>query len=531
MSAVTFTRAMLAATSIALASAAVAQSAPEQSAFLILKGADTIVVERVTRGATGIEADISVAGQARVTYLAAVSGALQVTAFTFQAFGAGAPADAAPLQTGELLFGADSVLIVVNQGDKERRLARAATGHPLPLVNNDLEMVNVLIARARAAKSTKFTQPMFSLSMAQPFDATVEFIGADSVLFTIAGQPTRLAIDTSGRITGGTMPNAGLTIVHIAGAAAAKVSLGRPDYAAPAGAPYRSEEVTVHTPAGHELTGTLTLPKSEKGKVPVVVTITGSGLQDRDEYLSMVAGYRPFRQVADTLGRRGIAVLRLDDRGINGSGGDVTKATTADFANDIRAGIAYVRSRKEIDGARVALLGHSEGGVIAPMIAATDPKIAALVLMAGTAYTGRRIMDFQLRNLVIGDTMVPDAKKDSAIKASLAQFDSTTGKIPWMQYFLTYDPLPALKKVKAPVLILQGGTDQQVTPDQAPVLEKTLKASGNRHVKMVVFKAHDHLFLVDSVGFPGDYGKLPSGKIGPEVLGVIANWLVKELHP
>jgi len=516
---------------VALGGPAIAQAAPERSAYLILRGADTLVVERVTRRTSGIEGDIAVAGQPRIAYDAAVSDSMRVTALSFRVYGAGAPADAAPLQTGSLRFGPDSVLIVVDRQGQETRLARAASGHPLPLINNDLEMVRLAVARARLAKSAKLTQPMFALSGAIALDATVELIGRDSALFTVAGQPTRLAIDADGRITGGAMPNQGLTIVHITGAAAAKVSLGRTDFSAPADAPYRSEEVTVPTKAGHVLTGTLTLPKDAKSKVPLVVTITGSGLQDRDEYLAMVPGYRPFRQVADTLGRRGIAVLRLDDRGINGSGGDVSKATTADFADDIRAGVAFARSRPEIDGARVALLGHSEGGVIAPMVAATDPRIAAIVLMAGTAYTGQRIIDFQLRNEVMGDSAIPAAKKDSALKAVRAQFDSTTAKIAWMRFFLAYDPLPALRKVKVPVLILQGATDQQVTPDQAPVLEQTLKASGNEHVTMVVFAAHDHLFLVDSVGFPGDYGKLPSGKIGPEVMGVIADWLAKVLRP
>jgi dienelactone hydrolase len=523
--------ALAALAALALGGSVAAQSAPERSAFLILKGNDTLAVERVTRRSSNVEGDIAVAGQARVTYAASLSDSLQVTDFTFRAYGAGAPADAAPLQTGSLQIGSDSVLIIVNRQGQETRLARPAHGHPLPLVNNDFEMVNVAIARAHLMKSTKFTQPMFALSGGVALDATVEFIGSDSVLFTVAGQPTRFAIDAAGRITGGWMPNQGLTIVHVSGAAASKISLGRTDYSAPADAPYRSEEVTVQTKAGHVLTGTLTLPKNAKGKVPVVVTITGSGLQDRDEYISLVSGYRPFRQVADTLGRRGIAVLRLDDRGINGSGGDVSKATTVDFADDIRAGVAFARSRPELDGARVALLGHSEGGVIAPMVAATDPRIAAIVLMAGTAYTGNKIIEFQLRNEVMGDSAIPAAKKDSALKAQHAEYDSTAAKLPWMQYFLTYDPLPALRKVKAPVLILQGATDQQVTPDQAPVLESTLKASGNKNVTMIVFAAHDHLFLVDSVGFPGNYGKLPSGKIGPEVMGVIADWLVKELRP
>jgi hypothetical protein len=273
------------------------------------------------------------------------------------------------------------------------------------------------------------------------------------------------------------------------------------------------------------------VPVNAGKKVPAVVTITGSGQQDRDEYIPLVPGYRLFRQVADTLGRRGIAVLRLDDRAINGSGGDVQKATSADFADDIRAGVAYLRTRPEIDGARIALAGHSEGGMIAPMVASTDAKLAGIVLMAGPAYTGRRIIDFQLKNGIMGAESVPAASKDSALQATKAAFDSTSAKVPWMKYFLEYDPVPTAKKVKTPVLILQGGTDQQVTPDQAPVLEQAFKAGGNKDVTTKVFKDRNHLFLLDPSGFPGGYVKLTNGRIDGEVMGTLADWLVVKLKP
>ena len=207
------------------------------------------------------------------------------------------------------------------------------------------------------------------------------------------------------------------------------------------------------------------------------------------------------------------------------------KPTSADFADDIRAGVTYLRSRPEIDAARIALVGHSEGGMIAPMVASTDPKIAGIVLMAGPAYTGRRIIDFQLRNGVMGADQVPVDKKDSTLKVVIAQFDSTTGKVPWMQYFLAYDPLPTARKVKAPVLMMQGGTDQQITPDQAPVLEQAFRAGGNKDVTMRVFKDRNHLFLDDPSGFPGGYVKLTNGHVDGEVMGTLADWLVAHLKP
>jgi dipeptidyl aminopeptidase/acylaminoacyl peptidase len=322
----------------------------------------------------------------------------------------------------------------------------------------------------------------------------------------------------------------GLRIVVLRGDAAKAVSVGRPDYSAPTGAPYSAEEVTVRTPAGHALMGTLTLPggASASAKVPAVVTITGSGQQDRDETLPFAGGVRIFRQVADTLSRRGIAVLRLDDRGIGGSGGDVN-GTSEDFADDIRAAVAYLRSRAEVDGDRIALVGHSEGGTIAPMIAAEDRRIAAIALLAGTAYTGRRIIDFQLANLVRGNPQVPESAKDSVARAMLAQFDTTEARKPWMRFFLAYDPIPTIKRVRQPVLILQGATDQQVRPEEARALDAALREAGNRRVTLRIMPDRNHLFLRDTSGHPSGYASLSDGRVDGEVLGALADWLATTL--
>src|ERR1051326_740436 len=193
------------------------------------------------------------------------------------------------------------------------------------------------------------------------------------------------------------------------------------DSSAPPGAPYPAVEVTVPPPAGFTLAGTLTLPKGAKGPVPAVVTITGSGLEDRDEAIPLVKGYRPFREIADALGRRGIAVLRMDDRGFGGSGGSAATATSEDFAGDIRAGLAYLRTRPEIDGKRLGLAGHSEGGIIAPMIARTDSTLKAIVLMAGSAWTGRRIMEYQNREALEPQPQLSAGARDSILKTVVPQ--------------------------------------------------------------------------------------------------------------
>jgi uncharacterized protein len=169
----------------------------------------------------------------------------------------------------------------------------------------------------------------------------------------------------------------------------------KPDYSAPADAPYIAEEVVVKTPAGHTLAGTLTLPKGASRAQPVsaIVTVTGSGPQDRDENIGL-QGFRPFRQIADLLARRGIAVLRMDDRGTGASGGTFKGSTSADFAEDVRAGLAYLRTRPEIRADRLGVLGHSEGALIAPMVAEKEPTLRAIVLLAGIAQPGRSALHF-----------------------------------------------------------------------------------------------------------------------------------------
>src|SRR6185436_13473614 len=169
------------------------------------------------------------------------------------------------------------------------------------------------------------------------------------------------------------------------------------DYSAPPNAPFTAEEVTV-TAKGYTLAGTLLLPKNGKRPLPAVITITGSGQQTRDEPIPFpgLEKYRPFRQIAEALASRGIAVLRVDDRGVgNSRGGDtLLVSTSANFADDVRAQVDFLRERRDVDPNRIVLLGHSEGGMIAPMVAASDPRIAAIVLMAGPAKRGDTIIAY-----------------------------------------------------------------------------------------------------------------------------------------
>ncbi len=303
------------------------------------------------------------------------------------------------------------------------------------------------------------------------------------------------------------------------------------DYSAPAGAPYTAEDVVVTTPAGHTLAGTLTLPRGASRANPVgaIVTITGSGAQDRDESMAAL-GFEPFRQLADSLGRRGIAVLRMDDRGTGASGGTFKGATSADFGEDARAGLAYLRTRPEIRGDRLGVVGHSEGAVIAPMVAEKEPTLRAIVLLAGVADPARSALHYQIKNLIEHNDKLTATQRDSAIAAIPKRIDDMMAADPWMNFFLTYDPGATMRRVRTPVLILTGSRDQQAVPEQVAVQEAAFRAAGNPDVTARVLPGLNHLLAVDPDGFPGNYAKLPKPvRVQPEALGIVVDWLAERL--
>jgi dienelactone hydrolase len=315
------------------------------------------------------------------------------------------------------------------------------------------------------------------------------------------------------------------------------------DYSAPPNAPFTAEEVTV-TLKGYSLAGTLLLPKNGKRPFPAAITITGSGQQTRDEPIPFpgLEKYRPMRQIAEVLAARGIAVLRVDDRGVGGSGGRDTlmTATTSSFADDVREEIAYLRSRREIDPKRIALVGHSEGGIIAPMIAATDPQLAAIVLMAGGGKRGDQISMEQL-NDVLDRTpgVTPEVKRQKLAEEQEIIHAVQTGvdlskypaqvRLPWVKEFWTYDPLATIRKVHQPILILQGGVDRQITADQAALLEQSAHEGGNKDVTVHVFPNLNHLFLSATTGAVSEYSTLKTTDIADDVLKILGDWLVVKL--
>jgi pimeloyl-ACP methyl ester carboxylesterase len=332
--------------------------------------------------------------------------------------------------------------------------------------------------------------------------------------------------------------------------------------------PYDEEEVSYENKRAEiKLAGILTLPRTE-GPFPAALLISGSGPQDRNE---TVFGHRPFLVLADYLTRRGIAVLRVDDRGVGGSTGDVAQSTSEDFAGDVLAGIEYLKSRKDIDANQIGLIGHSEGGIIAPILATQSPDVAFIVLMAGTGLIGEEILYLQgaLIRKAEGQSdeeiaegralqerifAVIKHEKDSTVaKEKLrklyaeafeklseeekkamgdleAYVESQIQRVlsPWFRYFLAYDPKPTLMKVKCPVLAIIGEKDLQVPPkENLQAIEEALKAGGNKHYTVKELPGLNHMFQTAETGSVSEYAKIEE-TISPIALKVIGNWILEQ---
>jgi len=314
---------------------------------------------------------------------------------------------------------------------------------------------------------------------------------------------------------------------------------------------------------GARLAGTLTLPQGE-GPHPAALLITGSGAQDRDE---TIFEHKPFWVIADYLSRRGVAVLRVDDRGIGGSRAGDAPMTSATFATDVGAGVRYLRSRAEIDADRIGLIGHSEGGIIAPMVAAEDPQLAFIVLLAGTGVSGREVMGPQLaagqraigrpadnieRQLeaqarlmdaavrradraeleaaaaALVDTQLENVSeaqrggpvRDQAVAQAVAQMSTD-----WFAYFLATDPTEFLRRVSCPVLALNGSLDLQVIAgDNLPAIAAALDAGGNADYETHEIEGLNHLFQHARTGSVAEYGAIEE-TVAPEVLEMVAAWI------
>jgi pimeloyl-ACP methyl ester carboxylesterase len=329
--------------------------------------------------------------------------------------------------------------------------------------------------------------------------------------------------------------------------------------------PYRAEEVSYENPAAHvKLAGTFVVPPGA-GPFPAVLLLTGSGAQDRDE---TIFGHKPFLVLADALARRGIAVLRVDDRGIGGSSGDFTQATSEDFAGDALAGVAWLKTRKEVDPRRIGLVGHSEGAAVAPMAAVRSKDVAYLVLLAGPGVPGDQLLLRQISDLghVVGKPEAelamgleserrlldlvktekdPDALRSKAralLEAHLQQASEAERKqaeasggidvqlaqltSPWFRFFVTYDPRPTLARVKVPVLALTGEKDVQVSAkENLPAIARALKKGGNTRGVTRELPGLNHLLQTAKTGSPAEYGQIEE-TMSPAALTAISDFIL-----
>ncbi len=300
-------------------------------------------------------------------------------------------------------------------------------------------------------------------------------------------------------------------------------------YAAPPNADYAAEDVTLPSNDGRTLAGSLTLP-ARAGPAPAVVMITGSGLQDRDEHIPSVGrSYRPFRQIADTLTRIGIITLRLDDPGVGGSDPFPPDATPFTYGDDIRTALDFLRSRPEVDPHRLAVLGHSEGSVVAPYVAQSDSLVAAMVLLAPPAYTLARVNRFQRATRLRRLSDMSPHEIEAEVERTERSAELTALRDPWRGAVWDYDPLPTARSVRIPVLLLHGEDDQQVTADQSDTLAAAFREGGNEQVTLHMLPGTDHMFLRTA---PSDEARANrSDQIARDVLGLIADWLEETLSP
>lgn len=352
--------------------------------------------------------------------------------------------------------------------------------------------------------------------------------------------------------------------------AAGRAVLTRPDRPQEPTTPYPYTAEDVSFPggaAGVTLAGTLTLPppSAGNGPFPAAVLISGSGPNDRDETLLR---HKLFLVLADSLTRRGLAVLRYDKRGVGKSTGSYALATSRDFADDAQAAFAYLQTRPQIRPRKIGLIGHSEGGLIAPLVAAKSPEVAFVVLLAGTGVPGARIIREQAAlvaraegaseaDVAVGQaleakllaaaaqepdpaavrtkvaallrralaTMTPAQKKAMGDPDALIRAQSAALALPWMRYFLTYDPAPTLTQVHCPVLALDGSLDLQVPPSEnLAAIGAALKAGGNADVTTTELPGLNHLFQRAKTGAPSEYGQIEE-TLAPVLLATVGDWI------
>ncbi len=378
------------------------------------------------------------------------------------------------------------------------------------------------ILRARATGQTSLQLPIASLYSAYQNEVEVERLDAHNWKLVYRNKQYDVVTDDNGCMLSASLPAYGVVVERRASLQPEAYPLWPPHAAAPDGR-YTASEVAIPAPEGHVLAGTLTVPQPAPARCPAAVLITGLSPHERN---NGSPPWMPLRDLADALTRAGFCVLRVDDRGVGASSGDHASSTTFDEANDVRTEVAWLRKRSGVDGQRLMLVGYSEGGLIAPMVAASDGGIAAIVTLAGPGVPGPELARYQIEAAVRGDPSVPPERRSAEVEKQLAEPLTVRERS-----FLGIEPLFYARKVHCPALLIHGGADLTVPPRSAELLATAMRAGGNEDVTVRLFPGVSHSLLPDPLGLPSGWLFLPAFLTTPEILSTLSQWAASRLHP
>jgi len=400
-------------------------------------------------------------------------------------------------------------------GPKEHSLGEGA----IYWSDMNVSSVEQAVLRARAlGQQTAHIQGASLFSDARN-DITVERTDATDWVVEARNKRYLVLTDEQGCMLAATLPEYGVTIERRSDFKQEQYPLW-PPYAAPPDHAYGARDVEIPASQGIVLAGTLTTPPHE-GLIPAAVLITGLSPSERN---GGSPPWMPLRDIADALTRAGIAVLRVDDRGIGKSTGDHKPSTTFDEADDVQTEVAWLRKQAGIDPKRIALVGYSEGGLIAPMVASKDPAIAAIVTLDGPGTSGTELARYQIENAVMHDPAIAPADKEKETQKQLAE-----ELTPREKSVLSIDPLEYARKVRVPALIVHGGDDLHVPIRSAERIAFAIRSNGNKDVSVRIFPGISHSMLPDPIGVSSGWVYLPAFETSPELLDATSSWLKSRL--
>jgi uncharacterized protein len=388
-----------------------------------------------------------------------------------------------------------------------------------PRIPSSIEQV---IARARVLDERLSRIPGASLYGGSSADITVERVDPTDWVVGYQDRKYLVLTDEQGCMLSAILPDYSVVIERRTTFAPADYPLWS-SYSAPPDNAYRAQDVKIPSPHGHVLAGTFTAP-ARKGRIAAAVLITGLSPHERN---NGDAPWMPFRDIADALTRAGIAALRVDDRGVGKSTGDNTTFTSFDKADDVRTEVGWLRAQPSVDPKRIMLVGYSEGALIAPMVAATDSSIAAVVTLAGPGVPGMEVAQYQVEQPILRNAKIPDA--DRAAEFAQQMKEALTDLSPHESSYLAIDPIPYARQVRCPALIIQGGADATVPVRSAERIASAMRSGGNTDVTVRIFPGVSHSLLPDPGGLSTGWSALPAFLTTPELLDELTRWSAAKL--